>query len=384
MTNDQIILFCVLAGIFGMLLWGRYRYDLVTLTALLVAVVTGVVPKGETFVGFGHPAIIIIALVLVVSRGLIHSGAIDLVMKVLINATRSLGRHIVIMSGVAASLSAMMNNVGALALLMPVEIKAAHKAKRSPALTLMPLSFATILGGLITLIGTPPNIIIAAYREEALGESFGMFDFTPVGIVCAAAGVAYIALFGWRLIPAERTEHDSGAELFNLGCYIAEVKVPEISPAVGKTVQDLDDIADEQDAVIVGLVRQGKHMPGRARRVEIRKNDILVVETAPSNIDRQGASVKIVVSLGQEADRRCSAGLERLDSSCGRVADALEHSTCGACQREDVLRGVIEAIGMAILTKGYVLSRCIALIRQWLRFTDMMRFGVAVGRLVIR
>ncbi len=171
MTNDQIILFCVLAGVFGMLLWGRYRYDLVALTALLVAVVTGVVPKGETFVGFGHPAVIIIALVLVVSRGLIHSGAIDLIMKVLINATRSLGRHIVIMSGVAASLSAMMNNVGALALLMPVEIEAAHKAKRSPALTLMPLSFATILGGLITLLGTPSNIIIAAYREEALGEA---------------------------------------------------------------------------------------------------------------------------------------------------------------------------------------------------------------------
>ncbi len=113
------------------------------------------------------------------------------------------------MAGAAAALSAVMNNVAALALLMPVDLEAAGKAKRSPALTLMPLSFATILGGLVTLIGTPPNIIVAAFREQALGAPFGMFDFTPVGAVCALAGVAFVALVGWRLIPAARREQDS-------------------------------------------------------------------------------------------------------------------------------------------------------------------------------
>ena len=164
MTTKQIILFGLLFFVLVFLIWGRWRYDLVAFTALLAAVMGGVVPVDKAFSGFGHPATVVIALVLIVSRALSNSGAIELLARYVANGSRKIGAHISIMSTIAAGLSAAMNNVAALALLMPVDIEAAARAKRSPALTLMPLSFATILGGIITLIGTPPNIVIAEYR----------------------------------------------------------------------------------------------------------------------------------------------------------------------------------------------------------------------------
>ena len=257
MTTDQSILFGLLFFVFVFLVWGRWRYDLVAFVALLVALLTGIVPKELAFSGFGHPATVIIALVLIISRGLSNSGAIELVARYVIDASRKLSTHITIMSALAASLSALMNNVAALALLMPVDMQAAKKAGRSPSLSLMPLSFASILGGMITLIGTPPNIVIAEFRGQALGEPYRMFDFAPVGLACAIVGVAYVALIGWRLLPSERKSTDAAKELFDLADYIAEVRVPDGSSAIGKLVRELDVAASKSDIEVVGLVRRG-------------------------------------------------------------------------------------------------------------------------------
>jgi di/tricarboxylate transporter len=149
----------------------------------------------------------------------------------------------------------------------------------------MPLSFASILGGMITLIGTPPNIVIAEFRRDALGESFKMFDFAPVGLACAVVGVAYVALIGWRLLPRERKSADAGKDLFDLADYIAEVRVPEGSSVIGKQVRDLDHAAGRSDIEIVGLVRRGQRLPGIARAVEIKAGDILVVEASPDSLE---------------------------------------------------------------------------------------------------
>jgi di/tricarboxylate transporter len=267
------------------LIWGRWRYDLVAFVALLIALLTGVVPKEQAFSGFGHPATVIIALVLIISRGLSNSGAIELVARHLVDASRKLATHITIMSGLAAALSALMNNVAALALLMPVDMQAAKKAGRSPSLSLMPLSFASILGGMITLIGTPPNIVIAEFRGAELGEPYHMFDFAPVGLACAVVGVAYVALIGWRLLPAERKTSDAGKELFDLADYIAEVRVPEGSAIIGKRVRELDALAAKSDIEIVGLSRQGRRLPGLARVAEIKAGDILVIEASPDGLE---------------------------------------------------------------------------------------------------
>jgi len=286
MTTDQTILFTLLFFVFALLIWGRLRYDLVAFMALTAALILGVVPKEQAFSGFGHPATIIIALVLIVSKGLSNSGVVELVARQVSRFAYSLQTHIAAMAGIAAALSAVMNNVAALALLMPVDVQAAIKAKRSPGLTLMPLSFATILGGLITLIGTPPNIIIAGFRQQALGESFSMFDFAPVGLACAVVGVLFVALIGWRLLPAECCRQDSTQKLFDVSEYVAELHVPEKSPAIGQRVRDLDAVAEENDVAIVGLIRRGKRMPGQARLVKVGAGDILVVEAVPEAMDK--------------------------------------------------------------------------------------------------
>ncbi len=291
MSPRETILFILLALVFVFLIFGRWRYDLVAFAALAVALVTGVVPADQAFSGFGHPATVIVALVLIVSRALSNSGVVEWIGRFVVSTTRSLTMHVALMSGIAASLSAVMNNVAALALLMPVDLQAAAKAGRGPALSLMPLSFASILGGMITLIGTPPNIIIAAYRGDALGQAYSMFDFAPVGLVTAVAGVLFVTLIGWRLIPGDRGKHDAQRELFTLAEYVSELEVAPDSPVVGRRVRDLDDVAEEHDAAIVGLIRNGERAPGMARIVQIEPGDLLVLEAEPHAIDRTAAAL---------------------------------------------------------------------------------------------
>ena len=284
MTSDQVFLFTLFGGVFALLIWGRIRYDLVAFSALVIASIGGFVTPVEAFSGFGHPAVVIIALVLIVSRGLLNSGAVEMIAGVVLSSNRALPLHIGLMSVIGAALSAVINNVAALALLMSLDMEAAEKAKRAAALSLMPLSFATILGGMITLIGTPPNIVIAQYRERALGESYSMFDFAPVGLCVALAGIVFVALIGWRLIPqherAKRIRSSEDTELF-----VVEAQVREGSKSIGVRVADLFPMATEHDVLVVGLIRRGTRLPGFARYEEIRKGDHIVVEGDPKSIE---------------------------------------------------------------------------------------------------
>ncbi|MEM7067864.1 MAG: SLC13 family permease [Pseudomonadota bacterium] len=286
MPQDQTILFALFAGVFAMLLWGRWRYDIVAFCALLIALVLGVVPTDQAFSGFGHPATIIVALVLIVSRGLQNSGAIDIITRKIVDTTRGVGAHISIMASTGAVLSAFMNNVAALALLMPVDMQAANKAGRSVRATLMPLSFATILGGLVTLIGTPPNIIIAQYRETVSDAPFQMFDFAPVGLICAVVGIAFVALVGWRLVPGadEKVSENSGP--LDLEGYIAELVIPTKCKAVGMQVREMYDEANEHDLVILGVVRNNRRLKGFSASLELKAKDMLLVEATAEDIDR--------------------------------------------------------------------------------------------------
>jgi di/tricarboxylate transporter len=293
MTTDQIILFSLFGAVFAMLLWGRFRYDLVAFSALMIGVVLGVVPTKDAFSGFGHPATLVVALVLVVSAGLVRSGAVFLITRTLVDSTRSLGAHIAIMGGVGAVLSAFMNNVAALALLMPVDIQTARKAGRVAGLSLMPLSFATILGGMVTLIGTPPNIIIAAIRDENLGAPFKMFDFAPVGGIAAIAGLAFVALIGWRFIPARDTGKGGASDLAE---YIAELVIPDDSKHIGKRIAELLDTAEKSDVAILGLIREGKRLYGTARNTPLRAQDSLVLEASPDALDEFRAALSLSVA----------------------------------------------------------------------------------------
>lgn len=284
-TVQQGLLFALIGVLFFFLIWGRFRYDLVAFSALLSASLLGLVPTEDIFSGFGHPAVIIIALVLIISRGLYLSGAIEMMSGALLDGARGIGRHIALMAGVSAALSAVMNNVAALALLMPVDLQAAEKAQRNPGLTLMPLSFASILGGMITLIGTPPNIVIATFRGEALGEPYSMFDFAPVGLVVAAVGIVYVALIGWRLIPLDRSAAKMPSSIEDLESYLVELRVPGAAGCIGQQLRELDGAADDAGVQILGLVRDGERLPGMAARSVLLADDRIVVEGGPEGID---------------------------------------------------------------------------------------------------
>ncbi len=293
-----------------MLLWGRWRYDLVAFSALLIALVLGLIPTKLAFSGFGHPATIIVALVLVISRGLLNSGAIDLITKRLIDTGRAVSSHIAIMAATGAILSAFMNNVAAMALLMPVDIQAATKAGRSVRATLMPLSFATILGGMVTLIGTPPNIIIASFRERAMGEPFAMFDFAPVGLTVAVVGIFFVATIGWRLMPKSDNDAAGQASHINLEGFIAELVVREKSKSIGKMVRDLYDAADEDDVAILGVVRGGVRLGGFGARTVLRAGDMLVVEAKAKDMDRFRGAVELDYFGERALGEQVTGGLE--------------------------------------------------------------------------
>ena len=285
MTEEQLSIVFILIGVFIFFLWGRWRYDVVAFSALMISVIAGVITPENAFDGFSHPAVITVAAVLVISAGLAVSGVIDRIAHIVVPPIKNLFFQISIMSGFSAVLSAMMNNVAALALLMPATIDSAKKVNRSPALLLMPLSFGSILGGLITLIGTPPNIVIAHYRETVAGEPFSMFDFSPVGAVVAIIGVIFLGLVGWRLLPKDRQSMSATDDLYDIDDYVAEVLVPEGSSAIGQTVKDIDDIADSCDVRVAGIIRNEKRILRLSRTRIIEEKDILILKTGPKGLD---------------------------------------------------------------------------------------------------
>ena len=330
MDIDQTLILAILAGTVALFAWGRWRHDVVALAALIASVLAGLVPSDAAFAGFGHPAVITVAGVLVLSRGLQSSGAVDVLARRVLPSAATPVTSIVILTALAAGLSAFMNNVGALALLMPVAIQASARQDLPPGQLLMPLAFGSILGGMTTLIGTPPNLIVSGYRRDTLGAGYGMFDFTPVGLAIAVAGVAFIALIGWRLIPQARGEHDSPGELLGLHGFIAELVIGEKSPLVGKTIADLDDDPDSAELSLIGLVRNGRRLPGGARREEIRAGDLLIVDAAPDAIDAFVGAKKLGY-VGGDRVKAQSAGelsvvevvVPRDSRAEGRSADAM-------------------------------------------------------------
>jgi di/tricarboxylate transporter len=279
MTQDQTVILLILLATAAMFVWGRWRHDMVALGALLLCVIAGLVPSADAFAGFGHPAVITVASVLIVSRGLLSSGAIDALSDRILPASAGPSVMIAAITGLGAVLSTFMNNVGALALLMPVALQIASRQKLPAGRVLMPLAFGSILGGMITLIGTPPNLIVASFRAAGGAPAFAMFDFTPVGLAVAAAGVALIAVIGWRFVPDRK---GAGSDEFDAGTYLAEARIPAKAKAVGMPLRRIEEILDEADAQVVGLIRNEVRVtaPNPARKA--LPEDILVIEADPA------------------------------------------------------------------------------------------------------
>lgn len=275
MTNDQLLIVFILFATMVMFLWGRWRHDVVAASALLACLLVGVVDAEQALSGFAHPAVITVACVLVLSRGLQTSGAVDILTQVALPKNSGPILSLAALVGIGATLSGFMNNVGAMALLMPVAIQLASRLELPPGQILMPLAFGTILGGMTTLIGTPPNLIVSGFRVEHGLGGFSMFDFAPVGLAVAVLGIVFIVLIGYRLIPVRKQR---GVTDFETGAYLTEVRVGAQSKAVGLTLHKIELILEDSNAQIVALVRNEVRINAPSGQRVVKADDILVIE----------------------------------------------------------------------------------------------------------
>ena len=299
MTVDQIAILLIIVMTFLLFIWGRWRYDIVSVIALgtlfIADQVLGeqtsnlIIEGSNVFIGFAHPAVITVALVLIISRALRNAGVVELISRQIAPFSKYQVTHITSLSGVVAILSAIMNNVGALALMLPVALKSSVKLKRSPSILLMPLAFASILGGMITMIGTPPNIIIATFRKTQLmdlkaraleevfspaaqyfesqnidveqfqPEPFAMLDFGPVGGSIALLGVLFVALIGWRLIPKKSYKKPGTESLFSIDEYITEIRIPEKSKFIGLKISEIEQFTEDR-LTIFGCISEDESL----------------------------------------------------------------------------------------------------------------------------
>ena len=276
MSFDQTAIVVVLAATLALFISERVRYDLVALGALLACVLLGLVEPGAAFAGFANDAVITVAAVLVMSHALARSGAVDAVAAPLL---RLAARPIALLAGlcvIGALLSSMMNNVGALALLLPIAIAGARKGGYPVARLLMPLSFATLLGGTTTLIGTPPNILVADLALRLRGEPFTMFEFTPVGAAITVGGIVFMIAIGWRLLPSGREGTKAPTELFEIGHYVTEARLPPKSNFIGKTIREFEDASGDR-AIVLGLVHGDTRLRPSSTYV-LQAGDVLLLQ----------------------------------------------------------------------------------------------------------
>jgi di/tricarboxylate transporter len=275
MDTPQLLIIAILVATMALFLWGKFRHDVVALASLMACVIAGLVPADAAFAGFAHPAVITVACVLILSQGLQTTGAVDWLARTILPRAAGRTASLAALMGLGALLSGFMNNVGAMALLMPVAVQVSGRLDMTPGQVLMPLAFATILGGMTTLIGTPPNLIVSGFRAQAGLGQFAMFDFAPVGVAVALCGVIFIIVIGWRLVPRRKAVADGD---FATGAYMTEVRVPDDSKAVGLTLRAFESEIADSDAQVIGMVRNDVRITAPHGRRRIHAGDILVME----------------------------------------------------------------------------------------------------------
>ena len=295
MTQPQWLAFGIIAAMMLLFIWGRLRYDLVAILALLASIAAGTVPARKAFSGFSDDIVIIVASALVVSAAVARSGVIEaLLARLTAHVTRVRWQLTILVSSVTI-LSALVKNIGALAMLIPAAIRMAKKSEASPSVFLMPMSFGSLLGGLITLVGTSPNIIVSRVREQMTGEPFGMFDYSPVGLGLAILGIIFLR-FGYRLLPRDRRAAPTMDEALDIKDYTTEATIGPASPVAGTTVAEFHEA--HEDVELTGILADGRRRKAAAN-APLREGDVLLMKGEPDALERAIATGKLELA-GQD------------------------------------------------------------------------------------
>ena len=312
MTTQQLLAFGILGGTMILFIWGRWRYDLVAILALLASLVAGTVPAKKAFSGFSDDIVIIVASALVLSSAIARSGIIESGVRFISPQVQRVQWQLTVLVGSVTLLSAMVKNIGALAMLMPAALKIAKKSNTSASIFLMPMAFGSLLGGLITLIGTSPNIIVSRVREQMTGEPFGMFDYAPVGIGLSVVGIIFLH-FGYRLLPSNRQAVLNMGEALDIKDYTTEAKVTEGSKSVGKTAAEFM-AANDEEVQVTGVLRSKLQAEIPVERAVFREGDTLLLKGDPEQLERA-----IVTAELELAGQNRTAVTETRDEDIGVI-----------------------------------------------------------------
>ena len=302
LSTPQILSFAVIVLMMAAFVWGRLRYDLVAVLALLAVLAVGIVPLEDAFSGFSNDIVIIVGSALLVSAGIARSGIMEFVLRRYLPDVSTIRMQLALLVVTVAVLSAFVKNIGALAIMIPIAFQFARRSNTSPSTFLMPMAFASLLGGLMTQIGTSPNVVVAQVRQDLTGKPFTMFDFTPVGLVLTLAGCVFLILFYW-ILPQRTRKDDNLHEAIDIKNYVAEAKVVEESAVAGKAVADLLKIAGD-DALVTSIIRSGTLRLTPFPDVVLQVGDRVLIEGDHEALDRLVAQAKL--SLG--SDRKVAEG----------------------------------------------------------------------------
>jgi di/tricarboxylate transporter len=358
LTHQQALAFGLVIVTIGLFVWGRFRYDLISLAALLASVALGITPAKKAFDGFANEVVVIIACALVVSAGFAKSGVIEALLRPITPRLKSTHTQVPVFVAATAVLSMATKNVGALAILMPIAIQTTRRTGKSPASLLMPMSFASLLGGLVTLVGTSPNIIVSQVRQTVLGKPFGMYDFAPVGLTLTVIGVVFLSV-AYRLLPRHRVAAETLDAALAQKPYVTEATVPGDWNAERRRVGDLHGMA-EGDVKVVAVIRDGQRRTAPHPNLHVRPGDRLLLEGEQQALDQLIARTKLKLT---RADKPVSTEAPTEDI---RVVEAvIEHGSplVGESAKRLNLHGEHDVNLLAVSRSGYRLSQTLRSVR---------------------
>jgi len=342
-TLDQALSFGLIAVTVALFISNRFRFDLVALFSLLAALALGVVPADKAFSGFSDQVVVLVASALVISAGVGKSTLIGRVVRKAEPFLTTTTRQVAALAFATTVMSAFMKNIGALAILLPIAIQIARRTDTPVSRLLMPMAFGSLIGGVVTLIGTSPNILVSRVRQELTGEPFAMFDFAPVGIGIAVAGLLFLVV-GWRLLPANRTSPNSAEQAFETDPYLTEVRIGEKSTLLGKTVGDLEALG-EGDVEIVAIVREKRHRYTPAWHWQLFAGDILIVRAEAVALRKLIEEAKLDLRPARDPERDARSSKDDKDSKDGEEKNTRGEPPKDITVVEAVITGASSLIG---------------------------------------
>ena len=349
MTVDGLLVTAILVGIVVLFISEKYPLDIVAMLGLGVLLALGLVTLEDGFSGFSNPATLTVAAMFVLSAGLQKTGATAVVGRMMVRFSRTHYAALVVIMVAVTVMSAFVNNTAAVAVFIPLVTILATRRKIAASKLLIPLSYASQFGGVCTLIGTSTNLLVSSISAEAGYGEFSMFEFSRMGLILFAAGVAYFLIFGRWLLPDRQAREV--ATTYHLGEYVTELRIRDKSPLVGKSVLE-SRLGEDHDIRVLGVLNAGDEGWAPLRRV-LQPDDVLLVHGSLPDL------MRLRGTMGLRIDADFKLRDETLQSEDLRLVEALVapgSDLIGHTLKEVDFRNRYKALVLAMQRRGETIN----------------------------